>query len=177
MKNAIVAIFPKADIVFVLGISRKSLERIYLTFTIKKSMFKHDVKKLIHTTYALEEFEELWKRMMITYDLENNLWLCRLYEIRESWVHVFNCGTYFAGMNTTGRSEGRNAFFDDFVSLTTNLREFIDKYEQTLKNIVKRESGVDFDDDEYLLKHVAKIYMRKIFNSSKMNWLNVIYIN
>jgi hypothetical protein len=52
---------------------------------------------------------------------------------------------FFSGMNTTGRSEGVNAFFDSFVTSTTNLREFVVKYEQALKKIVKRESDEDFD--------------------------------
>ena len=54
--------------------------------------------------------------------------------IRESWVPVYNRGTFFAGMNTIGRSEGVNSFFDGFVTSTTNLKDFIVKYEQALKS-------------------------------------------
>ncbi|KAG5553646.1 hypothetical protein RHGRI_011516 [Rhododendron griersonianum] len=108
--------------------------------------------------------------------LEGNEWLQQLYEIRDSWVHVYNHGTFFAGMNTTGRSEGVNSFFDAFVTLTTNLKEFVVKYDQALKRIVKRESNEDFEskhkfrivkDNEFLLKHAAKVYTRNIFNKFK----------
>ncbi|KAF7145612.1 hypothetical protein RHSIM_Rhsim04G0140500 [Rhododendron simsii] len=76
--------------------------------------------------------------------LERNEWLQQLYEIRDSWVPVYNRGTFFAGMNTTGRSEGVNSFFDAFVTSTTNLKEFVIK-----------------------TKYVAKIYTRNIFNKFK----------
>ena len=58
----------------------------------------------------------------------------------------------------------------------TNLKEFVVKYEQALKKIVKRESDEDFEseykfrivnEDEFLLKHAAKVYTRNIFNKFK----------
>ncbi|KAG5536109.1 hypothetical protein RHGRI_023783 [Rhododendron griersonianum] len=108
--------------------------------------------------------------------LESNEWLQQLYDIRESWVPIYNRGTFFAGMNTTGRSEGVNSFFDGFVTSTTNLKEFIVKYDQALKRIVKRENDEDFEsehkfrivnDNEFLLKHAAKIYTRNVFHKFK----------
>ncbi|KAI8524260.1 hypothetical protein RHMOL_Rhmol13G0136700 [Rhododendron molle] len=105
-----------------------------------------------------------------------NEWLQQLYDIHESWVPVYNRGTFFAGMNTTRRSEGVNSFFDDFVTSTTNLKEFVVKYDQALKRIVKRENDEDFEfehkfrivnDNEFLLKHAAKVFTRNVFNKFK----------
>ncbi|XP_004297934.1 PREDICTED: protein FAR1-RELATED SEQUENCE 5-like [Fragaria vesca subsp. vesca] len=85
-------------------------------------------------------------------------------------------------MNTTGRSEGTNSFFDDFVTSTTNLREFVVKYEQALQKIVTRESSEDFtsehkyrivNDDDFLLKHAAHVYTRNIFEKFKSEWTRV----
>ncbi|KAM1068439.1 hypothetical protein ACFX2A_000410 [Malus domestica] len=85
-------------------------------------------------------------------------------------------------MNTTGRSEDINAFFDDFVTSTTNLKEFVVKYEQAINKIVTNESAEDFvsehkyrivDDDDFLLKHAAKVYTRKMFEKFKEEWINV----
>ncbi|GFY93434.1 hypothetical protein Acr_08g0018300 [Actinidia rufa] len=110
------------------------------------------------------------------YGLETNEWLQQLYDIRESWVPVYNRNTFFAGMNTTGRSEGVNSFFDGFVTSTTNLKEFVVKYDQALKKIVKRESDEDFESEhkfrivnehDFLLKHAAKVYTRNVFNKFK----------
>ncbi|KAG5557776.1 hypothetical protein RHGRI_007884 [Rhododendron griersonianum] len=139
----------------------------------KKSKFKKDVKICIWATYRKEDFEKRWIELMKENGLESNEWLQQLYDIRESWVSVYNRGTFFAGMNTTRRSEGVNSFFDGFVTSTTNLKEFVVKDDQALKRIVKRENDEDFEsehkfrivnDNEFLLKHGAKIYTRNVFN-------------
>ncbi|KAL5766371.1 hypothetical protein ACOSP7_016988 [Xanthoceras sorbifolium] len=118
----------------------------------------------------IKEFEEQWKTLMMENGLENNEWLNHLYEIRTSWVPVYNRSIFFARMNTTGRSEGINYFFDGFVTSTTNLKEFVVKYELALKKIMERESKEDFEsehkyrivnDGELLLKCAAQLYTRK----------------
>ncbi|XP_058208178.1 protein FAR1-RELATED SEQUENCE 9-like [Rhododendron vialii] len=115
-------------------------------------------------------------------ELESNKWLQGLFDIRESWVPVYNRGTFFAGMNTTVRSEGINSFFDGFVTHTSNLKEFVVKYEKALNRIVKRENDEDFEsehkfrivnDHEFLLKHAGKVYTRNVFNKFKESWSKV----
>ncbi|KAK0608305.1 hypothetical protein LWI29_028654 [Acer saccharum] len=85
-------------------------------------------------------------------------------------------------MNTIGRIEGINSFFDAFVTSKTNLKEFVVKYEQALKRIMGRESDEDFEsehkyrivnDGEFLLKHAAQLYTRKVFNKFKDEWNEV----
>ncbi|XP_057505598.1 protein FAR1-RELATED SEQUENCE 5-like [Actinidia eriantha] len=156
-------------------IKKKFVEKLSQVYY-KRSKFKAEVKKCIWKTYKKEDFEERWLALIKEYGLETNEWLQQLYDIRESWVPVYNRGTFFAGMNTTGRSEGVNSFFDGFVTSTTNLKEFVVKYEQALKKIVKRESDEDFESEhkfrivnegEFLLKHAAKIYTRNVFNKFK----------
>ncbi|KAK1399399.1 hypothetical protein POM88_009262 [Heracleum sosnowskyi] len=87
-----------------------------------------------------------------------------------------NRSTFFAGMNTTGRSESTNSKFDHLVTPTTNLKEFMIKFDDSLKRIKKRESDEDYDtehkfrivkDDEFLLKHAAKVYTRNVYNKFK----------
>ncbi|KAG5553406.1 hypothetical protein RHGRI_011327 [Rhododendron griersonianum] len=116
--------------------------------------------------------------------LESNEWLQGLFDICESWVPVYNRGTFFAGMNTTGCSAGINSFFDGFVTHTSNLKEFVAKYEKALKRIVKREDDEDFEsehkfrivnDHEFLLKHAAKVYTRNAFNKFKDEWSKVFH--
>ena len=62
---------------------------------------------------------------MKEYNLEGNEWLQGLYRIKESWIPIFNRSTFFAGMNTTQRSEGINAFFDSFVHSRSRLQEVV----------------------------------------------------
>ncbi|KAI8562608.1 hypothetical protein RHMOL_Rhmol03G0048000 [Rhododendron molle] len=176
MKGAIAQVFPNTrHHICLWHIKKKFVEKLSQVYY-KKSKFKKDVKKCIWLTYKKEGFEERWMALMKENGLEGNEWLQQLYDIRDSWVPVYNRGTFFAGMNTTGRSEGVNSFFDAFVTSTTNLKEFVVKYDQALKRIVKRESDEDFEsehkfrivkDNEFLLKHAAKVYTRNIFNKFK----------
>ncbi|KAL5831747.1 hypothetical protein ACOSQ4_017101 [Xanthoceras sorbifolium] len=129
----------------------------------------HIKKKFVEKLSHIKEFEEQWKSLMMENGLEINEWLNHLYEIRTSWVPVYNRSIFFAGMNTTGRSEGINSFFDGFVTSMTNLKEFVVKYELALKKIMERESKEDFEsehkyrivnDGELLLKCAAQLYTR-----------------
>ena len=95
---------------------------------------------------------------------------------------TYNRGILFIGMNTIKSSENINSFFDDLVTLTTNLKEFVEKYEQALKKIMEKESDEDFksehkygivSDGDLLLKHAAKLYTRNAFNKFKDEWSQV----
>ncbi|KAL5774854.1 hypothetical protein ACOSP7_012411 [Xanthoceras sorbifolium] len=123
---------------------KKKLLRSYHMFTLKKN------------------FEEKWKILAMENGLEKNEWLNHLYKIHASWVPAYDRRNFFAGMNTTGRSE-----------------KFVIKYEQTLKKIIKNESYEDFeseykyrivDDGEFLLKHASQLYTRRVFNNFKDEW-------
>ncbi|KAI8524891.1 hypothetical protein RHMOL_Rhmol13G0184700 [Rhododendron molle] len=184
MKAAIAKVFPNTrHRLCIWHIMKKFVEKLSQVYY-KRSKFKKDVKKYIWTTYKKEDFEERWMELMKEHGLESNEWLQQLYDIRDSWVPVYNRGTFFAGMNTTGRSEGVNSFFDDFVTSTTTLKEFVVKYDQALKRIVKRESDEDFEsehkfrivnDNEFLLKHAAKVYAKNVFNKFKNEMSEVFH--
>ncbi|KAG5553613.1 hypothetical protein RHGRI_011490 [Rhododendron griersonianum] len=87
-------------------------------------------------------------------------------------------------MNITGRIEGINSFFDSFVTHTSNLKEFVVKYEIALSRIVKRKNDKDFEsehkfrivnDHEFLLKHAGKVYTRNVFNKFKDEWNKIFH--
>ncbi|GAB2281892.1 hypothetical protein Dimus_016456 [Dionaea muscipula] len=182
MKGAIAKVFPNSRHRLCLWhIKKKFVEKLSHLYY-KQSKFKKEMKKCIKYTYSVEEFEEQWENLVIKYQLQDNEWLQQLYEIRASWVPVYNRTTFFAGMNTTGRSEGMNSFFDGFVTSTTNLREFVVKYEQALKKIMEKEAHEDFvsehknrfvPSDQFLLIHAAKVYTRNIFKKFKDEWVHV----
>ncbi|KAL5717446.1 hypothetical protein ACHQM5_010446 [Ranunculus cassubicifolius] len=115
--------------------------------------------------------------MLDDYDLHGHDWLKLMYDMREMWIPVYNYDTFFAGMTTTGRSEGMNSVFKDYFSLTTSLRHFITKFEQCLEAIVKRENAEDYitehtdrvmeDGSPFILMHAAKVYTRNIYDKFK----------
>ncbi|KAI8534644.1 hypothetical protein RHMOL_Rhmol10G0106300 [Rhododendron molle] len=184
MKEAIAKVFPNTRHRLCLWhIKKKFVEKLSQVYY-KGSKFKKDMEKCIKGTYKKEDFEERWMLLMKEYGLESNKLLQGLFDIRESWVPVYNRGTFFAGMNTTKHNEGINSFFDGFVADTSNLKEVVVNYEKALKKIVKRENDEDFEsehkfrivkDHEFLLKHAAKVYTRNIFNKFNDEWSKVFY--
>ncbi|KAL6576731.1 hypothetical protein OROMI_011007 [Orobanche minor] len=148
----------------------------------KKSPFKKEMKKCLKYTYRIEDFEKSWRKLMVKYELEQNSWLTGLYEDREAWVPVYNYSTFFGGMHTTGRSEGVNSFFKDYVTHTTSLKEFVEKLDQALVRIENRERAEDHKseqkyrlllDKSFMLKHAGDIYTSNMFSKFRSIWIDV----
>jgi len=103
---------------------------------------------------------------------KKNEWLQGLYEIRESWIPIYNMKTFFAGMNTTQRSESINAFFYSFVDSSTILQDFVVKFDKAVDSGYEKEKKEYFESRHrsHLLsvrskieKQAATIYSRNIF--------------
>ena len=54
-------------------------------------------------------FLDAWDNMLDKYDLKNNNWLQRQFELRENWVLVYGRKTFCADMSITQRSESMNS--------------------------------------------------------------------
>jgi MULE transposase domain len=135
------------------------------------STFHKEIMKCLKEPITTEAFENDGKVMIQKYNLKSDTWLNGLYEIRHSWVPVYNRTTFFAGMNTTQRSESMHLLFDLFVHNGTTLREFVIKYEQALECRYKDEHDEKFV-SKYkfptkvkspLEHHGANVYTRKVF--------------
>lgn len=64
------------------------------------SAFKRDLKRCIRESPSTKDFEDDWKRIIDVYELQENEWLQKLFEIRESWIPIYNRSTFFAGINS-----------------------------------------------------------------------------
>ncbi|XP_061352111.1 protein FAR1-RELATED SEQUENCE 5-like [Gastrolobium bilobum] len=102
-----------------------------------------------------EDFDDRWNHILVKYGLDGN----------ES--------TFFAGMNTTQRSESINSFFDGFVTAGTTLKEFVEKYNQavdTRYESFRRENFESMHKERRLVlnmpleRHAAKEYTSNIFD-------------
>jgi hypothetical protein len=58
------------------------------------------IKSALNTS-VIEEFEENWKFLVETYQLEDNDWLHELYSEGTFWVPTYMKDTFWAGMNIT----------------------------------------------------------------------------
>ncbi|GJY45792.1 FAR1-related sequence 5-like protein [Tanacetum coccineum] len=91
------------------------------------------------------EFDESWNIMLETYKLEDNKWLKELYAERHRWVSCFVKDIFWAGMSTTQRSESINSFFDKYLNKKTSLKQFVEQYENALRDRAEKENIEDFN--------------------------------
>ncbi|XP_061355363.1 protein FAR1-RELATED SEQUENCE 5-like [Gastrolobium bilobum] len=172
ISNAVAKVFPNTKHRFCLWhIMKKFPEKLSHVYH-EHASFKKNLNECIWSSKSAEEFEERWQHLLIQYSLHGNEWLHGLYSIRSSWVPIFNRSIFFAGMNTTQRSESINSFFDGFVTSGTTLKEFVEKYNQAVDTRYESSKKEDFESKhkERLLtfnmpleEHAAKVYTRAIF--------------
>lgn len=105
---------------------------------------KDTLSNLVYDCLSIDEFEVGWSKMIEEYGLEDNAWLSSLYEDRDRWIPVFVKDMFWAGMSTTQRSEGMNAYFDDYLTSKTTLKQFVQQYESALRNKHEKEALEDF---------------------------------
>ncbi|KAJ6806331.1 protein FAR1-RELATED SEQUENCE 5-like [Iris pallida] len=182
MTAAIKKVFPNTRHRFCLWhIKKKFAEKVSHIF-FKKSKFKQAVKSCTRFVKTTEEFEVKWGALMRDYSLEDHAWLKHLYEIRQSWIPIYCRSTFFAGMNSTQRSECHNAFFNRFVTCKTNLREFVMKYDQALESVYVSERKEDYisiykkrvlTTTSPILAHAASIYTRNIYEKISKECVHV----
>ncbi|XP_026396590.1 protein FAR1-RELATED SEQUENCE 5-like [Papaver somniferum] len=173
MTIAIATVLPNTRHRFCLWhIKKKFGEKLSHVF-FKKSKFKRTVKAVTRFTYTIEDFENQWNSMLIEFNLTEHEWLKDLYDIREKWIPTYNRSTFFAGMNTTQRSESINSFFDHYVNSRTSLRKFVESCDQSLERMYVREREEDyksihmkliFASQDLLVRHASKVFTRVIFN-------------
>ncbi|XP_071694578.1 protein FAR1-RELATED SEQUENCE 6-like [Rutidosis leptorrhynchoides] len=130
---------------------------------------KKTLKSIVYESIQSQEFEDGWSQLIKDYDLEKNEWLSSLFNDRKCWVPVYVKEIFWAGMSTTQRSEGMNAFFDDFVNSKTSLRQFVEQYDNALKSKIEKENKADFDSLNASYKLMTGFYFERQFRDSYTN--------
>ncbi|XP_062152045.1 protein FAR1-RELATED SEQUENCE 5-like [Alnus glutinosa] len=110
-----------------------------------------------------EKYEENWKDLLEKYNLHDNAWLNGLYRDKTFWVPSYMKDTFWAGMNTTQRSESMNAFFDGYMHSRTTLKEFVDEYDNALRRMVESETRADFDSFNRTISCISALQLEKQF--------------
>ncbi|XP_038678496.1 protein FAR-RED IMPAIRED RESPONSE 1-like isoform X2 [Tripterygium wilfordii] len=160
MKSAIEIVFPRTR-------HRWCLWHILKKVPEKLGSFKEYVRityamgNAIFDSQSVEQFECGWKLMVEKFRLEDNVWLSSLYEDREMWVPIYVKKFFWAGMSTTQRSESINAFFDGYVHSKTTLKQFVEQYNNALRDKVEKESLADFNSLHKQLQLVTSFEMEK----------------
>ncbi|XP_042944576.1 protein FAR-RED IMPAIRED RESPONSE 1-like [Carya illinoinensis] len=69
-------------------------------------------------------------------------------------------------MSTTQRSEGMNAFFEDYVNSKTTLKQFVDQYDSALRRKVENEAIADFNSFSTKIPCITRYPLEKQFQKA-----------
>ncbi|XBI53195.1 hypothetical protein VPH35_035463 [Triticum aestivum] len=138
MQNAIEEVFPQARHRWCIWhIMKKIPEK--LSGYDKYENIKYTLSNVVYDSLTKFDFDKAWVEMINKYDLHENEWLAGLYA-EKRWVPAYVKDTFWAGMSSTQRSESVNAFFDGYVHARTTLKQFVEQYENALRDKVEKET-------------------------------------
>ncbi|XP_026446056.1 protein FAR-RED IMPAIRED RESPONSE 1-like [Papaver somniferum] len=170
MQNAIEIVFPNTKHRWCLWHVMKKLPEKFRSYK-KYEAISLDMLSVVYDSQDPEEFERDWSVFLEEYNLHENEWLTTLYDERHLWVPCFVKSHFWAGMSTTQRSESINAFFKDYVTSKTMLKQFVYQYEQATNEKVEKESQSDFKSHNSMLSIVTtyeyEVQVRKLYTTSK----------
>ncbi|KAK2657241.1 hypothetical protein Ddye_010293 [Dipteronia dyeriana] len=89
-----------------------------------------------------------------------------LYNKRQRWFPAFVKNVFWVEMSTTQRSKGINVFFDGYVNLRTTLKQFVEHYENALRDKVEKERQTDFAFCNSHIPCISRYSMEKQFQNA-----------
>lgn len=99
----------------------------------------------MYDSHERDEFDYKWREVLETLKTCKHIdWFEHLFEKKHMWVPAFVKDQFWAGMSTTQRSEGMNAFFDKYVNSRTSLKSFVQRYDSALHAKWEKERQEDF---------------------------------
>ncbi|KAL7252834.1 hypothetical protein ACSBR1_007399 [Camellia fascicularis] len=136
--------------------------------------FTNDFAQLMLKKCKIVEFDNAWARMVKQYKLENNNWVFEIHCKRDKWVEAYLRGHMFAGMKSTQRVEGMNAYFNMFLEQKVRLYKFVAQHDRALARMRVNEAETESKTENSfpvlttplrsLEKHAAELFTRKIFS-------------
>ncbi|XP_019178034.1 PREDICTED: protein FAR1-RELATED SEQUENCE 5-like [Ipomoea nil] len=128
---------------------------------------------LLKYTDTEAEFEFYWTRMMIEYGCYKNVWLNKLYSIREKWCPAFSKEYFSGGILSSQRSESTNHSISRRLSKTAGLCDFYNSFVSVVSEWRSRENGENVRCSQglapmvmnhvKLLSHARDIYTIEIY--------------
>ncbi|KAK7402374.1 hypothetical protein VNO78_14591 [Psophocarpus tetragonolobus] len=128
-------------------------------------------RRAVYSSLRAEEFEATWQHMMKSNQIRGHRWLQSLYEDRKRWAPVYLKEIFLAGMFPIQPSDVVSFFFDGYLNAQTSLKQFLEKYDQTLRTKRQLEALADLDSNSsslvpktrsYFELQVSKLYTNEI---------------
>ncbi|XP_021753293.1 protein FAR1-RELATED SEQUENCE 9-like isoform X2 [Chenopodium quinoa] len=133
--------------------------------------FEVEFRKCVDESETIGEFESRWGTLLEQYYLMDDEWMQSVYDARRMWVPVYMRDTFF-GELYSDENEGRNIYFDGFITSDTTLQGLIKDYEKAVGSWHEKELQADDDTSNTMPmlktpspmeKQAANVYTRKIF--------------
>ncbi|GAU52020.1 hypothetical protein TSUD_418370, partial [Trifolium subterraneum] len=173
MTNAVEEVFEGSSHRFCMWhILKKLSEKVGGSLNENK-IFMNCLKSCIWNSESSDEFEVKWNNIISDYQLEQNGWLSKMYDLRSMWIPAYFKDTFMAGiMRTTSRSESENSFFGNYLNRNLTLVEFWIRFDSALE--AQRHKELLADNDTLhsnpelkmhmdLEKHGRDVYTHEIF--------------
>ncbi|PSR85428.1 Protein FAR1-RELATED SEQUENCE like [Actinidia chinensis var. chinensis] len=164
MKNAIENVFPNTRHRWCIWhIMKKVPEKFSGYHAYQKISWS--MRAAIYDSRTIEQFENSWAGFITKYELKSNTWLEGLYSDRKRWVPAYLKDVFWAGMSSTQRSEGINAYFDGYIHSKTTFKQFVEQYENALASKVESENLEDVKSWSTYIPCITKGELEKQFQS------------
>ncbi|KAL4323438.1 hypothetical protein GQ457_11G022480 [Hibiscus cannabinus] len=141
--NAIEKVFPNTKHRWCIWHIMRNAKK-HLNFNEDRDKIRKELRRALHDSLSIEEFEKKWEEIGVKYKLQEINWFNEMFDLRHRWVPVFFKGDFWASMSSTQRSESMNNFFKAFVNLNTTLKEFVQQYCLALGKRVNEEENESF---------------------------------
>ncbi|XP_043714415.1 protein FAR1-RELATED SEQUENCE 5-like [Telopea speciosissima] len=134
------------------------------------------------------EFEKAWKKLCNDYRVENDLWLDRIYGLKEKWAKCYMKKTFSIGMQSTQLSGKLNGDLKDYLKFSLDIVQFFKHFERVVNDKRDKELKVEFDARNKLprnlfskspiMKQAGEVYTPWIFEEfqEEYKWISACYI-
>ncbi|KAI8539742.1 hypothetical protein RHMOL_Rhmol09G0206400 [Rhododendron molle] len=168
MKNAIENVFPDTRHRWCIWHIMKKLPEKLNGYEAHEKI-SCSMRKAVYDSLTIEQFEDAWDGFIKKYELQSNTWLEGMYLERKRWVPAYVKDVFWAGMSSTQRSEGMNAYFDGYVHAKTTLKQFVEQYENALGDKVESEHEEDAKSWRSYIPLITDCELEKQFQSAYTN--------
>ncbi|CAL8151977.1 unnamed protein product [Prunus armeniaca] len=119
--------------------------------------FTKDFGRCIYDYEDEDDFINAWNNMLEKYNLKDNDWLRRLFNIKEQWALVYGRQTFCADITTTQRSESMNSALKKYRLVEDR------RYQELKAEFRASQSSPALSFPVEILKHASNIYTPEVF--------------
>ncbi|XP_071686963.1 uncharacterized protein [Rutidosis leptorrhynchoides] len=141
---------------------------------ISRAGFKFDISNIVWTDKLdPDEFDRRWFSILHKYNLDDHNWLIDMFDLRQKWIPAYFRDLDMSGlMRTSSRSESENHVFQQLMSRSSTLVEFISffetameiqRYEQSKNDHESLYTTPEIETQHPMEKHAGKVFTRAAF--------------